>query len=240
MWLLAALAEPLRIRRAAAWTATFQPISRHPMNLETAVAFSAVAGIAVVSPGPAILLALRNGLSFGVRAVVWSSLGNIMGLFCLSAAAMLGLGLLLKSSALLFSVVKVLGAMYLFYIGLRHLLGRASLLQVEASQAAERSAYRPFRLYREALFIAAFNPKPILFFTALFPQFVDTREPLLPQFFILTGIFMLLSFITLVAYASLAARARQALQRPSFVTWVNRVFGSVFIAFGAALLALRR
>lgn len=210
------------------------------MNLETTLAFSAVASIAAVSPGPAILLALRNGLTFGIRAVVWSSLGNITGLLCLSAAAMLGLGLMLKSSALLFSIVKVLGAMYLFYIGMRHLLGRTSLMQVEACQADSSRAYRPYRLYREALFIAAFNPKPILFFTALFPQFISTQEPLLPQFLILTGIFMLLSFITLIAYASVAARAKRALQRPSFLTWVNRVFGAVFIAFGASLLALRR
>jgi len=210
------------------------------MNLETTLAFSAVASIAAVSPGPAILLALRNGLSFGMRAVMWSSLGNITGLLCLSAAAMLGLGLMLKSSALLFSIVKVLGAMYLFYIGMRHLLGRTSLMQVEASPSDGSRAYKPYRLYREALFLAAFNPKPILFFTALFPQFISTQEPLLPQFLILTGIFMLLSFITLIAYASLAARAKRALQRPSLITWVNRVFGAVFIAFGAVLLTLRR
>ncbi len=74
------------------------------MNLETIVALTAVAIVAIISPGPAILLALRNGINFGMRAVFWSSLGNVSGLFFLSAAAMLGLGLLLKSSALLFEL----------------------------------------------------------------------------------------------------------------------------------------
>jgi homoserine/homoserine lactone efflux protein len=210
------------------------------MNLETVLAFSIVAGVAIVSPGPAILLAVRNGAALGMRAVVWSSLGNVSGIFCLSAAAMLGLGVLLKSSAFLFGAVKLLGALYLFYIGARHLFGRASALGSPANGRMEAAAISPLRLYREAFLLAATNPKPILFFTALFPQFIDAQVPLLPQFFILTGIFMILSFFSLVGYALVAARARSLLYKPRFVKWVNRVVGAVFISFGAALLAMRR
>lgn len=210
------------------------------MNLETALTFSAVAGLAILSPGPAILLALRNGVTFGIRAVIWSSLGNISGLFCLSAAAMLGLGLLLKSSALLFGIVKIFGSLYLFYVGIRHLFGRTSVLDTGDSQSASATAHSPYRLYREAFFMAVINPKPILFFTALFPQFISAQMPLLPQFFILTSIFMALSFFTLLGYAMVATRARVILLQPRFVKWVNRIVGTVFISFGAALLALRR
>ena len=210
------------------------------MHPETVLAFSAVAIVAILSPGPAILLALRNGMSFGMRAVVWSSLGNVSGLFCLSAAAMLGLGLLLKSSALAFGLVKLLGAMYLFYIGVRHLIGRASVLSVQDGGEATAVTPRPHQLFREAILIAVTNPKPILFFTALFPQFINADAPLLPQFFVLTGIFMLLSFITLLGYALFAARARALLLRPLLARWINRLIGAVFISFGTALLALQR
>lgn len=210
------------------------------MNVETVVAFSAVASLAILSPGPAILLALRNGVTQGVRAVVWSSLGNVTGIFCVSAAAMLGLGLLLKSSALLFSIVKVLGALYLFYVGVRHLIGRTSLLQPVDPVPKATKMHSPLLLHREAFFIATINPKSILFFTALFPQFIKAQEPLLPQFFILTGIFMALSFVTLMVYASVAAQARVALRHSHFVKWVNRVVGTVFISFGALLLIMRR
>lgn len=210
------------------------------MNIETALTFSAVAGLAIISPGPAVILALRNGVTFGTRAVIWSSLGNITGLFCLSAAAMLGLGLMLNTSALLFSIVKILGAIYLFYVGIRHLLGRSTVLSTEIDQPISATVHNPYLLYREAFFMAAINPKPILFFTALFPQFISAQEPLLPQFFILTSIFMALSFFTLLAYAMVAARAKFLLQQPHFAKWVNRVIGTVFISFGAALLALRR
>lgn len=207
------------------------------MDLEMVLAFSIVALLAILSPGPAILLAIRNGIASGVGAVVWSSLGNIAGIFCLSAAAMLGLGLLLKSSAVLFGIVKVLGALYLFYVGLRHVLGRT---KIEISPDVNSGASSSYHLCREGFFMATINPKPILFFTALFPQFINAETPLLPQFFVLTGIFMLLSFVTLISYAVLAARARAALLQPRIAKWINRLVGSVFISFGAALLALRR
>jgi threonine/homoserine/homoserine lactone efflux protein len=210
------------------------------MNIETILAFSVVAWLAILSPGPAILLALRNGVAFGLRAVTWSSLGNVTGIFGLSAAAMLGLGVLLKSSALLFGAVKLLGALYLFYVGLRHLFGRSSVLIASAETAAGAKTPTRFALYREAFVLAATNPKPILFFTALFPQFINANASLLPQFFVLTGIFMVLSFVTLLGYASVAGRARFFLLKPRVSKWINRVVGGVFISFGAALLALRR
>jgi threonine/homoserine/homoserine lactone efflux protein len=210
------------------------------MNAQTILSFSFVAGLAIVSPGPAVLLAMRNGVAFGLRAVAWSSLGNITGLFMLSCAAMLGLGVLLKSSAILFGAVKLLGALYLFYVGLRHLFGRSSVVGAAAEQSTTVQAPNPLALYRESVLLAVTNPKPILFFTALFPQFINADAPLLPQFFVLTGIFMLLSFVTLMGYALVAGRARGLLLRARFVKWVNRIVGVVFISFGAALLALRR
>jgi len=210
------------------------------MHLATLLAYCAVAWLAILSPGPAVLLALRNGVTLGVHSVIWSSLGNVTGVFGVSAAAMLGLGVLLKSSALLFGAVKLLGAFYLFYIGLRHLFGRSSVISAPTAQFAGGVAPGRWRLYREAILLAVSNPKAILFFTALFPQFVNADAPILPQFFLLTLIFMLLSFSTLLGYAILAARARTLLSQPRFASWVNRIVGSVFISFGAALLVLRR
>ena len=211
----------------------------HAMHVHTLVAFTAVAAVAILSPGPATLLALRNSMAWGPRTAVWSTLGNVCGLFCLSAAAMLGLGVLLQSSALLFGVVKLLGAGYLFWIGLRQLTGRGiTLAPVDGAPAAPRPA--PLRLFVEALLTASTNPKPILFFTALFPQFIDAQAPLLSQFLVLTGLFMALSFASLVTYAALASRARALLSRPRFTLWLNRGVGAIFVGFGAALLTLRR
>ncbi|WP_158683246.1 LysE family translocator, partial [Pseudomonas gingeri] len=97
-----------------------------------------------------------------------------------------------------------------------------------------------FKLYQAAFLTAATNPKATIFFTALFPQFIDQGAALLPQFLILTVIFMMLSLTSLSLYAALAARAKGLLIRPVFSRWVNRVVGTTFIGFGAAILAMRR
>ena len=209
------------------------------MHAHTLVAFTAVAALAILSPGPATLLALRNSIAWGPRSAVWSTLGNVCGLFGLSAAAMLGLGVVLQSSALLFGVVKLLGAGYLFTIGLRQLAGRGTRLVPPRGTAASMRPRRS-RLFGEALLTASTNPKPILFFTALFPQFLDAHAALLPQFLVLTALFCGLSFTSLVTYALRASRARALLARPGVSRWLDRSVGAIFVAFGAALLALRR
>ena len=210
------------------------------MTIETLLTFGAVAAVAIVSPGPATLLAVRNGSTFGLRAAIWSSLGNVCGLFCVSAATLLGLGVLLKSSALLFAAVKTLGALYLFYLGLRQLFARTSAATTGAHQSASATAPAARQLYREALLVATTNPKAILFFTALFPQFIDAGAPLLAQFLVLTGIFMAISFASLVSYAFVAKHARHLFLQPLIARWAKRLVGALFIAFGAALLTLRR
>ena len=99
---------------------------------------------------------------------------------------------------------------------------------------------QPFKLYRSAVVTALANPKATLFFTALFPQFIDQGAALFPQFLILTGIFMALSLLSLSLYAALASRAKGMLARPEWSRWVSRVVGVTFIGFGAAILAMRR
>jgi len=210
------------------------------MHPQTILAFATVAALAILSPGPAVLLSLRNGATLGPRAVMWSALGNICGVCCLSIAAILGLGVVLKSSAYLFGLVKLAGAGYLFYVGIRHLRGRAVVVSEVAGGKKAASTTRRRDLYREGFLIAATNPKAVLFFTALFPQFIDAQQALLPQFLLLTAIFMGISYVAHLGYATVAARARGALLKPFFAKWLNRIVGAVFVAFGALLLALRR
>lgn len=210
------------------------------MDLNTLLAFTLVAAIAIASPGPATLMAINNSLAYGQRSALWSSLGNACGLFCLSAAAMLGLGALLASSEWMFNLVKVLGAGYLFYLGAKQLFSKTTALADGIQSALNTPPPKRLKLYKSAFFTALSNPKATLFFTALFPQFIDQGAALLPQFLILTAIFMGLSVSSLSLYAALAARAKGVLKRPELSRWVNRVVGVTFIGFGAAILAIRR
>lgn len=185
-------------------------------------------------------MALNNSITYGPRSTLWSSLGNASGLFCLSAAAMLGLGALLASSEWMFNAVKIAGAGYLFYLGAKQLLKKAPVLAGEAQGRPTRNRPSRRKLYKSAFLTAATNPKATIFFTALFPQFIDQSTALLPQFLILTAIFMALSLMSLSLYAALASRAKGLLIRPVFSKWLNRVVGATFIGFGAAVLSMRR
>ncbi|MDD2056483.1 LysE family translocator [Pseudomonas sp. GD03860] len=210
------------------------------MDLHSILAFTLVAAIAIASPGPATLMAINNSLAYGPRYAVWSSIGNASGLFCLSAAAMLGLGALLASSEWMFNAVKILGAGYLFYLGAKQLFRKTPMLACDVQAGGIVAKPSRLKLYKAAFLTAATNPKATMFFTALFPQFIDQGAALLPQFLLLTSIFMALSLASLSLYAALASRAKGVLTRPAFSVWISRVVGSTFIGFGAAILAMRR
>lgn len=210
------------------------------MDAHSILAYVLVAAIAIASPGPATLMAINNSLNYGPRAALWSSLGNACGLFCLSAAAMLGLGALLASSEWMFNVVKIAGAGYLFYLGAKQLFNKTPMLAAEAEGNQKASKPSRRKLFKSAFLTAATNPKATMFFSALFPQFLDQSAALLPQFLLLTSIFMGLSLTSLTLYAALASRAKGVLKRPRFSLWVSRAVGSTFIFFGAAILTMRR
>lgn len=210
------------------------------MDAHSILAYVLVAAIAIASPGPATLMAINNSLAYGPRSALWSSLGNACGLFCLSAAAMLGLGALLASSEWMFNVVKIAGAGYLFYLGAKQLFKKTPMLAADVPADQKVSKPSRLKLFKSAFLTAATNPKATMFFSALFPQFIDQSAALLPQFLLLTSIFMGLSLTSLTLYAGLASRAKGVLTRPRFSLWVSRAVGSTFIFFGAAILTMRR
>ncbi|MCS2610487.1 LysE family translocator [Halomonas dongshanensis] len=206
------------------------------MPLTTWLVFIAAALVSILSPGPAFLVAVRNGMAGGYRRVALSSLGNITGLLLLAGAAVLGLGVMLKASEALFTLLKLGGAGYLIYLGIRQWRSRLPLVPTNA----ERAPVSAWRTFSEGLLVAMSNPKAILFFTALFPQFLTTQRALLPQFSIMVGTFMALSFLTLMSYGTLAKQLARWLGAASRRRLVNRVLGSAFIGLGMSLLKLRQ
>ena len=194
--------------------------------------YALVAAAAVASPGPATLLAINNSVSGGPRVAMLSSLGNVLGLGLLSVVAMAGLGALLQTSATLFTALKVVGALYLVYLGVRQ-WRRPVRPSAEGSTRARRGR----DVFVEGLLVSLSNPKSIVFFTALFPQFLDRSQPLLGQFALMTGTFMLLSVVSLASYAALADRLRHRLASERGTRSFGRVCGATFVAIGAGLLS---
>jgi len=206
------------------------------MHFSTWIIYAAVAIAAILTPGPAVFLAISNSVAFGWRRVSFSSLGNILGLLVVSSLAMAGLGALLKTSAAVFTAVKLVGAGYLIYLGLKQWRAKASLFTRAAESAGTRSNGQ---LFSQGLLIALTNPKAVLFFTALFPQFLRSDQALAPQFLILTSTFMAFSFLSLMVYAQLAHTARGWFADPGRSAWFNRVTGCVFFTLGLGMLRLK-
>jgi len=195
--------------------------------------------VAILSPGPSILLAINNSVMYDLKMVALSSLANILGLFTLSSAAMLGLGVVLYTSAALFTGFKVLGAMYLIYIGIRQFRNLSNAFE-GFHVKKKKSKKELFGIFKKAYLVCVTNPKPIIFFTALFPLFMDISAPILPQFFILTFTFMFLSFITLMTYAYFAKTLKSWFALPHRAIWFNKISGVLFVALGIGLLGLER
>ncbi len=207
------------------------------MDMSTWFLFIAVALLAIASPGPAILLAISNSITYGMRSVVLSSLGNITGLFILSSAAILGLGAILKTSSVLFFIIKLVGAVYLIYLGVRQWCSKTNLFDQKENTFKKQRLMRSY--YLEGFFVAITNPKAVLFFTALFPQFIDLRADLVSQFFIMTLSFMVLSLLILLTYGLLAFRARHWFSTSKRVKWFNRAIGGLFVFIGVGLLQFK-
>lgn len=210
------------------------------MSLHIWCLFCGITAISVLSPGPAVLLSVTNSLQKGMKASLFSSLGNITGIFLVSGAAVLGVGAVLKTSVVLFGLFKTCGAVYLIYLGLRQWLARPVQVNPHADHGAATAVRTGIsRYYIQGVLVALSNPKAILFFTALLPQFMDVAQPVLPQFLILTITFMAFSFSALIFWAWGAHRFKTRVVRGRGLVWMNRISGSVFIGFGLGLLGMK-
>lgn len=207
------------------------------MNTTLYLLFCVTALAVVFTPGPAVMLALQNSTLYGWRHTVLSSLGNISGLLVLISTSAIGLGALLRTSATLFLLLKLAGAAYLIWLGVKQWRAGGHRRQ----QATGSQTKRPARLalYREGLLLALSNPKAILFITALFPQFIGHEQPLLPQLILLSLTFMGMSFCALMTYAVAGHLVGGNLACTMQSARLRRATGSLFIAMGAGLLTLK-
>lgn len=205
------------------------------MPLHTWLVFAAAVFILTVTPGPSVLMTVSTSVNRGFRQAVLASLGSTSAIVCIMGLSAVGLGAILAASELLFSVLKWAGAAYLAYLGITSLLARDSAL----SLADEQGAAQPSSFVR-GLLVGASNPKALVFFTALFPQFIDPGRPQLPQFLVLCATFVAFELSWLITYAALGSRAKHWLQRPGRAVLFNRATGGVFLLAAGVLASARR
>ena len=186
-----------------------------------------------LSPGPAVMLVIACGLTHGARRSLAAALGILSAnaiYFALSATV---LGAVLVASRGFFSAVKWLGAAYLVYIGVSALLGRPSPIAITRDAAPRRSSGG---LYVSGLTLQLANPKTLVFFASILPQFVDARLPIAPQMAWLAAGSIVPEFLILAGYAYLASRAARLAANPRFARATERTAG--VLVLGAAALVL--
>jgi threonine/homoserine/homoserine lactone efflux protein len=196
------------------------------------VEFLVTSLIVVATPGTGVLYTLAAGLSRGSRASVVAAFGCTLGVVPHMAAAILGLSAVLNASALAFEALRIAGVLYLLYMAW-NINREHGALKIEKG-VTNRSAAQ---VTVTAILINILNPKLSIFFFAFLPQFISTRESdPLTQMLLLSGVFMLMTFVVFVGYGLLAARVRDhVISRPRVMTWMRRTFAAAFLALGAKL-----
>jgi homoserine/homoserine lactone efflux protein len=208
------------------------------MSIEAWLLFTVTETVLCLSPGPAVLLVLSVSLTRGWPPGLQASAGILVAnllYFFLSATS---LGAILLASWELFFLIKWLGAGYLIWLGLKTLFTRRASSHYTADGATP--AHTGMRTVLHGVVAQGANPKALVFFTALLPQFVNPIEPLAPQIAILAMTSVLIEFGVLAGYAVLASRASGLAYRPRFASIINRVGGGLLIGAGAGLAMLKR
>ncbi|WP_224380291.1 LysE family translocator [Roseovarius carneus] len=175
---------------------------------------------------------ISNSICHGLRKSAFTIAGDLTANSLQMTAAAFGLAAIIATSATAFVWIKWLGVAYLVWIGVQLIRSKAQAGEIEAAASGTR-----FRLFRQGFFTSMANPFAVVFFGALFPQFIDPNAAVLPQLLVLGVTYLVVDGAILLLWGWLGLRAATALKRFSFVR-VNKVCGSLMIA-AAALLATK-
>ena len=198
------------------------------------LAFGLVSFVLIVVPGPNVLFVISRSLMLGRAAGVGTALGGQLGVYTQVAAVAFGVGALVARSVALFSIIKLAGAVYLGYLGVQAIRHRRALSAALQAPAERKSSVR---IIGDGIAVGVTNPKSIVFFAAVLPQFADPSAGHVPgQMLLLGAVFMVIAVVCDSSYALVAGTARAWLARsPRRLEMVGGSGGLVMIGIGASL-----
>ncbi|WP_312028614.1 LysE family translocator [Cellulosimicrobium composti] len=198
------------------------------------LAFALASLVIVVVPGPSVLFVVGRSLSLGPRGGVLSVLGNELGALTLVAAVALGVGTVVATSVAVFTAVKFVGAAYLVYLGVQAVRHRRDGA-VDVAVAPAREPW--WRVVRQGYVVGATNPKTIVFFVAVLPQFTDFHAGRVPaQMMVLGLVFTVIAFVCDGAWALAAGAARAWFaSSPGRLSAVRATGGGMMVGLGGLL-----
>jgi RhtB (resistance to homoserine/threonine) family protein len=199
--------------------------------------FLAISILVIVMPGPDTAMVVKNALVGGRRSGIYASIGVSLGLTVWTVMAAAGVAALLQASAVAFTVLKLVGAVYLIWLGIQLLRARDAVAAA-GHGAAVRS--RSGRALRQGLISNLSNPKIAVFFTSFLPQFVHGDGPVFAALLLLGVVFALITLVWLVAYVLVVDAASALMRRPSVRKTLDRLTGAILIALGINLAFEKR
>jgi threonine/homoserine/homoserine lactone efflux protein len=179
-----------------------------------------------LTPGPAVLFVLSSALKAGARKSIASNLGILAANIVYFALSATGIGALLLSSRL-FLAVKWIGAAYLIFLGLRLVIGHKEVVKASEETLIDHKSHH---LFFDGFMVQISNPKAILFFSALLPQFINPHAAVVPQIVILGATSATIEFSILLGYGIAGSSLS-----PRYASWTNRVAGGLLIGAGAGI-----
>lgn len=213
------------------------------MNLQTWLAFVVAGWLICLSPGPGVLSCVTTGLRYGFARALWNIAGLQAGALIVLAIVGVGVGAALAASPRAFNLIKWFGALYLIWLGVQQ--WRSQAAPITAASAAPKAGIaqdrgEPRLIFLRGLLVNTTNPKGILFTLSVLPQFIDPRAPQLAQYLLIAVTMCAIDICCMSAYTALGVKALALMRNARAIRWINRGFGSLFIAAGIALALFKR
>lgn len=204
------------------------------MTLHLWLAYTGIIAVLIAVPGPSALVSMTHGLRYGRRRALATVVGGVLAAMTLMTASALGLGAVLAASTTAFTLLKVVGAAYLIWLGISAWRDKG---QPETVVVSGESAEIPgsLKLLRKGYMVGISNPKDLLFFAALFPNFIDASQPHAIQFTTLAVTWAAIDFSLMFAYACAGRRLAGLFASRKRLRILNRAIGSLFVFAGSAL-----
>ncbi|HOP64550.1 MAG TPA: LysE family translocator [Spirochaetota bacterium] len=210
------------------------------MSPDLFIAYTGIVFLATIIPGPNMLLALNHGANHGVGKALYSGLGNLIGNLLMALASLLGLGIILLTSAIFFNIIKWIGVVYLIFIGIKMIITPVEEQGINDLKTKPEKRQKRYRFFIDGFVIAISNPKGIIFFTALFPQFINVNQATVFSFLIVFFILGVIAFTCYMVYAVFGVKLNKLFQIKLFRKSFNCISGSLMIVIGLTLSLTKR
>ncbi|WP_436323796.1 LysE family translocator [Vibrio cidicii] len=200
------------------------------MNLAFLSAFIPTFFFVSITPGMCMTLALSLGMSIGYKRTLWMMIGELAGVALVSVSAVIGIAAIMLNYPMLFVSFKVLGALYLIYLGVQMWRSKGKLALSGDGNPVMVGGY--WNLVMQGFITAIANPKGWAFMISLLPPFIDQSAPLTPQLMLLVGIILISEFVCMTLYATGGKGLKRILGKSQNVRTLNRIAGSLMVGVG--------